>query len=59
MPLPFQIVANQGACPNSLLFHCFQFGLTFESFKELGARHSNVLDLVSLLKTILSVFDLE
>jgi hypothetical protein len=25
-PLPLQSAANQGACPNSLLFHCFQFG---------------------------------
>ncbi len=25
-PLPFYSVASQGACPNSLFFHCFQFG---------------------------------
>jgi hypothetical protein len=35
-PLPSQSATNQGACPNSLLFHCFQFGFTFESIKELG-----------------------
>jgi hypothetical protein len=32
-----QSAANQGACPDSLLFHCFQFILTFESIKELGS----------------------
>jgi hypothetical protein len=26
-------------CLDSLLFHCFQFGFTFESLKELGAHH--------------------
>jgi len=36
-PLPLQSVASQGACFNSLFFRCFQFGLTFESLKELGA----------------------
>jgi hypothetical protein len=28
---------NQGACPNSLSFHCFHFIFTFESIKELGS----------------------
>jgi hypothetical protein len=36
-PLYPQSVVNQGACPNSMLFHCFQFRLTFESIKELGS----------------------
>jgi len=36
-PLPLQSVTSQGACPDSLFFHCFQFGLTFESIKELGS----------------------
>jgi hypothetical protein len=35
-PLPFQSAASQGTCPDSLLFRYFQFGLTFESIKELG-----------------------
>jgi len=35
-PLPPQSVASQGVCPDSLFFHCLQFGLTFESIKELG-----------------------
>jgi hypothetical protein len=26
--------------PDSSFFHCFLFGLTFESFKELGVRHN-------------------
>ncbi len=37
--LPLQSVVNQGACIDSLFFLCFQFGLTFESFKELGVHH--------------------
>jgi hypothetical protein len=35
-PLYPQSAMNQGACPNSLLFHCFPFKLTFESIEELG-----------------------
>ncbi len=31
-------VTSQRACLDSLLFHCFQFRLTFESLEELGAR---------------------
>jgi len=38
-PLPLQSATNQGVCPDFLLFHCFQFGFTFESLKELGARN--------------------
>jgi len=34
MPLYPQSVASQGVCPNSLLFCCFHFTLTFESIKE-------------------------
>jgi hypothetical protein len=30
-PLPLQSATSQGACPNSLLFCCFQFRLTFGS----------------------------
>jgi hypothetical protein len=37
MPLYPQSAANQGACPNSLHFLCFQFRFTFESIKELGS----------------------
>jgi len=36
---------SQGACPNSWLFRCFQFRLTFEANKELGStsiRDSNL-----------------
>jgi len=36
---PLQNVANHGACPDFLLFYCFQFRLAFESIKELGAHH--------------------
>jgi hypothetical protein len=36
-PLYPQSVANQGACPKSLLFHCFHFRLTSEFIKELGS----------------------
>jgi hypothetical protein len=36
-PLPPQSAANQGTCPDSLLFRCFQFGLTFEFIKKLGS----------------------
>jgi hypothetical protein len=32
-----QSATNQGVCPNSLLFLCFQFRFTFESIKELGS----------------------
>jgi hypothetical protein len=35
--LPPQSATSQGACPDSLLFHYFQFGFTFESIKELGS----------------------
>jgi hypothetical protein len=38
-PLYPQSATSQGACPNYLIFCCFQFILTFESIKELGARH--------------------
>jgi hypothetical protein len=34
--LPPQNAASQGVCPDSLLLCCFQFGLKFESIKELG-----------------------
>jgi len=34
--LPPQNASSQGVCPDSLFFRCFQFGLTFESIKELG-----------------------
>jgi len=37
MPLYPQSDTNQGACPESLLFHCFRLRLTFESIKELGS----------------------
>ncbi len=36
-PLYPQSATSQGACPNSLLFCCFHFILTFESIKELGS----------------------
>ncbi len=35
-PIYPQSVANQGACPNSLFFHCFHFKFPFEFIKELG-----------------------
>jgi len=38
-PLYHQSATSQGACPDSLLFCCFLFRLTFESIKELGAHH--------------------
>jgi hypothetical protein len=38
--LPLQSAMSQGMCPDFSLFHCFQFGLTFESLKELGTRHN-------------------
>jgi len=37
MPLYPQSATSQGACLDSLLFHCFHFKLTFESIKELGS----------------------
>jgi len=43
-PLPLQSAANQGVCFNFLLFWCFQFGLAFESLKELGAHHRGVFE---------------
>jgi hypothetical protein len=54
-PLPYQSAMSQGACLDSLLFHCLQFGFTFESIKELGglsriimfASKSNVLNLLN------------
>jgi hypothetical protein len=42
MPLYPESVANQGACPDSLLFQCFHFKLTFESIKGLGIT-SNIM----------------
>jgi hypothetical protein len=41
MPLYLQSVANQGTCPNSLLFHYFHFKLAFEFIKELGSVSSS------------------
>jgi hypothetical protein len=38
MPLYPQSVANQGACPNSLLFRCLHFRFTFESIKGAWER---------------------
>ncbi len=35
-------------CPNSLLFCCFQFGLTFESIKELGGASQGTLALFNV-----------
>ncbi len=37
MPLYPRSVTSQGACPNFLLFHCFHFKITFESFEEVGS----------------------
>jgi len=45
MPFYPQSVASQGACPNYLFFRCFQFGLTFESIKELGSASVGVLQM--------------
>jgi len=36
-PFYFQNATSQGTCPNSLLFRCFHFILTFEFIKELGS----------------------
>ncbi len=36
-PLYPRSATSQGACPDSLLFRCFHFRLTFESIKELGS----------------------
>jgi len=44
-PLPLQSVASQGSqgvLPDSLFFRCFQFGLTFESIKELGGASHGI-----------------
>jgi len=39
-----QNAASQGTCPNSLLFCCFHFKLTFESIKELGGASIRIID---------------
>jgi hypothetical protein len=41
-PLPPQSATSQGACPDSLLFCWFPFGLTFESIKEPGGVSGSV-----------------
>jgi hypothetical protein len=46
-PLYPQSVVSQVMCPNSLLFRCFHFKLTFESIKEVGSA-SNVVFYISL-----------
>ncbi len=48
--LPIQNATSQGTCPDSLFFHCFQFGFTFESIKELGGA--------SILQIKLFIFDI-
>ncbi len=48
-PLPLYSATSQGACPDSLFFHCFSLGLTFESLKELGARQTWGMYAVSIV----------
>jgi len=40
-----QNATSQGACPNSLLFRCFQFGFTVESVKKFGSVSFNIVRL--------------
>jgi len=47
-PLPPENATNQGACPDSLFFHCLQSGLTFESIKEpRGASRCIITNLIN------------
>ncbi len=39
---PPQNAASQGTCPNSLLFQCFHFRLTFEPIKEFGSTSKSI-----------------
>jgi hypothetical protein len=51
-PLPPQSAISQGACPDSLLFHCFQFGFTFESMKELRGVSLDVYNISKKLELV-------
>jgi hypothetical protein len=51
--LPLYSGGSQGTCPNSLLFHCFQIGLTFESLKKLGVRH--LLGIMYILRWLYAI----
>jgi hypothetical protein len=48
MPFYPQSVANQGACPNFVLFCCFHFKLAFEYVEEVGSASRGIGALVKL-----------
>jgi len=59
MPLYPQSATSQKVCPNSLLFRCFQFKLTFESIKELGNASRTHWEKSCLVWFIFMFFDLQ
>jgi hypothetical protein len=52
MPLYPQSVMSQGACYNSLFFHCFHFRFTFESIKKLGSASRYLKNLAINLRCL-------
>jgi hypothetical protein len=42
MPLYPRSATSQGACPNSLSFHCYHLGFVVESIKELGGASNKL-----------------
>jgi len=47
-----QSATSQGVCLDYLLFRCLQFGLTFESIKELGGALTFVGQLTTFKTTV-------
>jgi hypothetical protein len=58
MTLYPQSVVSQGVCPNSLLFRCFHFILTFETVKEFGSVSIDIQGLQAYMAKTLCMLEI-